>query len=222
MRLLLIVAPGELHPPGTLSRPDLFLAPSGVPAAPLAMQPRKMVRSCDIQPDDLPVESEEDSFESAPPRRFDSWRRRSALGAIATGVALGLRDIFQPGKCPPWTCPTPDPSWPGSPRLAGLPAPTRSRALAGRAGRPRLLGRHQVQRLRHRQPGLRAIQLGRQGDDALRDRRGRGRPAEPDDAQHGPALHTRYRRLVNKGFTPAWCATSRRASTGPPTPSSTR
>ena len=57
-------------------------------------------------------------------------------------------------------------------------------------------------------------------------------PFELDDdeiAQQGlmmlnmdPPLHTRYRRLVNKGFTPGWSATSRRASTGPPTPSSTR
>ncbi len=31
-----------------------------------------------------------------PSRRFDGWRRRSAVGAMATGVALGLRDIFYP------------------------------------------------------------------------------------------------------------------------------
>jgi hypothetical protein len=40
-------------------------------------------------PDELPL------------RRFDAWRRRSAVGAIATGVALGLRDIFQPTKIEP-------------------------------------------------------------------------------------------------------------------------
>jgi hypothetical protein len=42
------------------------------------------------QTDDLP-----------PPRRFDAWRRRSALGAIATGVALGLKEIFQPTNIQP-------------------------------------------------------------------------------------------------------------------------
>ena len=36
-----------------------------------------------------------------------------------------------------------------------------------------------------------------------------------------PPLHTRYRRLVNKGFTPEWCATSRPPSTRRPTRSST-
>ena len=40
------------------------------------------------------------------------------------------------------------------------------------------------------------------GHHALRDRRGRDRPAGPDDAQHGPSAPHRYRRLVNKGFTP--------------------
>jgi hypothetical protein len=34
--------------------------------------------------------------EKLPLRRFDAWRRRSAIGAIATGVALGLKEIFQP------------------------------------------------------------------------------------------------------------------------------
>jgi hypothetical protein len=34
--------------------------------------------------------------EELPPRRFDAWRRRSAIGAIATGVALGLKEIFEP------------------------------------------------------------------------------------------------------------------------------
>jgi len=32
---------------------------------------------------------------------FDSWRRRSAIGGLATGIALGLRDIFQPGRNTP-------------------------------------------------------------------------------------------------------------------------
>ena len=37
-----------------------------------------------------------------------------------------------------------------------------------------------------------------------------------------PPLHTRYRRLVNKGFTPRVVTSSTSASTPPPTPSSTR
>lgn len=28
--------------------------------------------------------------------KFDRWRRRSAIGGIATGIALGLHDIFYP------------------------------------------------------------------------------------------------------------------------------
>ncbi len=39
--------------------------------------------------------------EDFPARRFDSWRRRSAVGAIATGVALGLKEIFQPTNIQP-------------------------------------------------------------------------------------------------------------------------
>jgi hypothetical protein len=47
-----------------------------------------------IEPtEDLP---EDESTESLTSRRFDSWRRRSAIGGMATGVALGLQDIFYP------------------------------------------------------------------------------------------------------------------------------
>ena len=31
-----------------------------------------------------------------PLRRFDAWRRRTVIGGIATGVALGLKEVFQP------------------------------------------------------------------------------------------------------------------------------
>jgi hypothetical protein len=31
-----------------------------------------------------------------PSRRFDAWRRRSAIGGLATGVALGLQEVFYP------------------------------------------------------------------------------------------------------------------------------
>jgi hypothetical protein len=29
-------------------------------------------------------------------RHFDAWRRRSAIGGLATGVALGLQNVFYP------------------------------------------------------------------------------------------------------------------------------
>ena len=60
-----------------------------------------MVRSCGIRPDDPPEEFEEDPQETTPLQRFDGWRRRSAVGAIATGVALGLKGIFQPTNIEP-------------------------------------------------------------------------------------------------------------------------
>ena len=39
--------------------------------------------------------------EEPPPRRFEGWRRHSVIGAIATGMALGLKEIFQPGTIEP-------------------------------------------------------------------------------------------------------------------------
>ena len=60
-----------------------------------------MVRSCGIRPDDPPEEFEEDPQDATPLQRFDGWRRRSAVGAIATGVALGLKGIFQPTNIEP-------------------------------------------------------------------------------------------------------------------------
>jgi hypothetical protein len=53
-----------------------------------------------IEPDDQvdPLEDplEDESVEALPSRRFDAWRRRSAIGGIATGVALGLQEVFYP------------------------------------------------------------------------------------------------------------------------------
>jgi hypothetical protein len=54
-----------------------------------------------IEPDDSAEEPEETAEPELPPRRFDAWRRRSAMGAIATGVALGLKEIFQPTNIEP-------------------------------------------------------------------------------------------------------------------------
>ena len=39
--------------------------------------------------------------EEPPPRRFEGWRRHSVIGAIATGMALGLKEIFQPTNVEP-------------------------------------------------------------------------------------------------------------------------
>jgi hypothetical protein len=52
----------------------------------------------DDQVDDVDEAPEEvdASVEALPSRRFDAWRRRSAIGGIATGVALGLQEVFYP------------------------------------------------------------------------------------------------------------------------------
>jgi hypothetical protein len=50
------------------------------------------------EPEDRVDEPAEDkpAEEDLTSRRFDAWRRRSAIGGIATGVALGLQDVFYP------------------------------------------------------------------------------------------------------------------------------
>ncbi len=61
-------------------------------------------RRCCDHGDIEPGENDEVSLttpEDLPPRRFDAWRRRSAIGAIASGIALGLKDIFQPTNIEP-------------------------------------------------------------------------------------------------------------------------
>jgi hypothetical protein len=55
--------------------------------------------ACDhgrIEPNDPPEERTTEEDDQPPSRRFEAWRRRSAMGAMATGVALGLKEIFQP------------------------------------------------------------------------------------------------------------------------------
>jgi len=49
-----------------------------------------------IEPGEHDVDPPPEPQDGLPSRRFDAWRRRSAIGAIATGVALGLKEIFQP------------------------------------------------------------------------------------------------------------------------------
>jgi hypothetical protein len=39
---------------------------------------------------------EPSAAEEFPPGRFDAWRRRSAIGSVATGIALGLQQVFYP------------------------------------------------------------------------------------------------------------------------------
>lgn len=38
---------------------------------------------------------------NALPRRVESWRRRSATGAIATAMAMGLQQVFEPERRKP-------------------------------------------------------------------------------------------------------------------------
>ena len=55
------------------------------------------------QPEDRPDDpaNEEASNQDLASRRFDAWRRRSAIGGMATGMALGLQEIFYPNKNEP-------------------------------------------------------------------------------------------------------------------------
>jgi hypothetical protein len=39
---------------------------------------------------------EDEAQRTALPPKVESWRRRSAAGAILTGFALGLRQVFEP------------------------------------------------------------------------------------------------------------------------------
>jgi len=57
--------------------------------------------------DDLEAFYEVDEFDPSdaaadlPSRKFESWRRRTAVGGIATGIAMGLQEIFQPNRNEP-------------------------------------------------------------------------------------------------------------------------
>ncbi len=89
----------------------------------------------------------------------------------------------------------------GPPRLVRLPARPRPGVLARGVRRARVLGRDPPRRL-HREPRLRALLVGPKATFIWE-------MPEDDLAQQqlmmlnmDPPLHTRYRRLVNKGFTP--------------------
>ncbi|MGP0031286.1 MAG: hypothetical protein ACLPVF_12365 [Acidimicrobiales bacterium] len=45
-----------------------------------------------------PTEPEDQTEGEQGAGRLDAWRRRSAIGGMATGLALGLGDIFSPTK----------------------------------------------------------------------------------------------------------------------------
>jgi hypothetical protein len=47
-----------------------------------------------IEPTEEPAEDE--SSKVLPSSRFDAWRRRSAIGGLTTGFALGLQGVFYP------------------------------------------------------------------------------------------------------------------------------
>jgi hypothetical protein len=100
-----------------------------------------MARSCGIRPDDPPEAFTEDPQEATPLRRFESWRRRSAIGAITTGVALGLKEIFQPGNIEPViTAEAPGDPPDAADRLRVIldpDDPTKSVAIVPRAPEPR-------------------------------------------------------------------------------------
>ncbi len=47
-------------------------------------------------PDEVPYREAVEPGSTALPRRLESWRRRSAAGAVFTGMAFGLREVFEP------------------------------------------------------------------------------------------------------------------------------
>jgi hypothetical protein len=47
------------------------------------------------------AEEPEEPEDEIASRRFDTWRRRSAVGGMATGIALGLQEVFYPNKNEP-------------------------------------------------------------------------------------------------------------------------
>lgn len=47
------------------------------------------------------TDEELDANHTALPGKVESWRRRSATGAIITGFAMGLREVFEPERKEP-------------------------------------------------------------------------------------------------------------------------
>ena len=79
-----------------------------------------------IEPPERNDQSEESDLaeEDEDAGRFDSWRRRTAVGGMATGLALGLQDIFHPSHQEPViTAEAPGDPPDANRRLAGRPRP---------------------------------------------------------------------------------------------------
>ncbi|MDQ2726528.1 MAG: hypothetical protein M3Y91_01375 [Actinomycetota bacterium] len=53
------------------------------------------------EPDGLDGPASADDTHTALPPRVESWRKRSATGAILTGFALGLQHVFEPERKEP-------------------------------------------------------------------------------------------------------------------------
>lgn len=47
------------------------------------------------------AEDPEDHHRTGLPPKAESWRRRSATGAVLTGFAMGLREVFEPERKEP-------------------------------------------------------------------------------------------------------------------------
>jgi hypothetical protein len=45
---------------------------------------------------EIPPQAEGDPADDGPESGFERWRRESALGAVGTGIAKGLRNVFAP------------------------------------------------------------------------------------------------------------------------------
>jgi hypothetical protein len=100
------VAFGELHPTGAVV-PGHGWRSARITwcnrISRVTVTPGQKLRSWVIEPTELPEEPDPgpESLENLPSRRFDAWRRRTAIGGIATGIALGLKEIFQPDNNEP-------------------------------------------------------------------------------------------------------------------------
>jgi hypothetical protein len=73
----------------------------------VGIEPNEPEQQADVSAElDVSLELDEssdhdESADEIPSRRFDAWRRRSAVGGMATGIALGLQEVFYPNKNEP-------------------------------------------------------------------------------------------------------------------------
>jgi hypothetical protein len=52
----------------------------------------------ELDDDDLEDGAEEEARHNALPRRLESWRSRTATGAVMSAMAMGLQQVFQPER----------------------------------------------------------------------------------------------------------------------------